>query len=152
MLDLNPTRIERKMKQYDERFLISGGAIDQSMVKDDDEEDISDEEVQARLQALMDENNAEKASMEQVIQFQDYVSVRTQGFIFHAIYICIVLFRHDELIKSAESRWTCLLLTCVLGFRKGYGRMLYMNAMCTYTYTHTYTFALGKKICTLTMR
>ena len=36
------------------------------MVKDEDEEDISDEEVQARLQALMDENNAEKASMEQV--------------------------------------------------------------------------------------
>ena len=36
------------------------------MVKDEDEDDISDEEVQARLQALMEENNAEKASMEQV--------------------------------------------------------------------------------------
>ena len=47
--------------------MIAGGAIDQSMVKDDDEDDISDEEVQARLQALMDENNAEKAGMEQVI-------------------------------------------------------------------------------------
>lgn len=40
------------------------------MVKDEDEEDISDEEVQARLQALMDENNAEKASMEQVKSYR----------------------------------------------------------------------------------
>ena len=48
------------------KYLSTGGVIDKSMVKDDDEEDISDEEVQARLQALMDENNAEKASMEQV--------------------------------------------------------------------------------------
>ena len=49
-----------------ELWKITGGVIDKSMVKDDDEDDISDEEVQARLQALMDENNAEKASMEQV--------------------------------------------------------------------------------------
>ena len=48
------------------KYISTGGVIDKSMVKDDDEEDISDEEVQARLQALMDENNAEKASMEQV--------------------------------------------------------------------------------------
>lgn len=36
------------------------------MLKDDDEDDISDEEVQARIRALMDENNKDKETMEQV--------------------------------------------------------------------------------------
>ena len=36
------------------------------MVKDDDEDDVSEEEIQARIQALMEENSAEKEGMETV--------------------------------------------------------------------------------------
>ena len=36
------------------------------MVKDDDEDDISEEEIQARIEALMEENSAEKETMESV--------------------------------------------------------------------------------------
>ncbi|KAL5254991.1 hypothetical protein ACHWQZ_G014439 [Mnemiopsis leidyi] len=64
----SPTdKLIRELKEENDKLkkMLEGGVIDQSMVKDEDEEDISDEEVQARLQALMDENNAEKASMEQ---------------------------------------------------------------------------------------
>ncbi|XP_063682440.1 kinesin-like protein KIF28P isoform X2 [Bolinopsis microptera] len=64
----SPTdKLIRELKEENDKLkqMLEGGVIDKSMVKDDDEEDISDEEVQARLQALMDESNAEKASMEQ---------------------------------------------------------------------------------------
>ena len=58
------------------------------MIKDDDEDDLSEEEVQARLQALMEENESEKNNIEQAC-FTTCNYELPSGIIYH-FYKCIV--------------------------------------------------------------